>query len=204
MKKELDIAVAPKPTVPDASSKIGQMINTINGPPPNQVNTEKVEAEQAEQECVAHTATHLAAKQVRDTIAASLSAAGSDEAVTAAAGDAAAGAVSGVTQRNMVMVVQSPTPNPYTVTPSRPLNTNLVLVEPSQSGQTTAALLLAQEGPRAMERDSSREEDMVVSGGKVLLYHKLLVAIRRNMIDSLQSFKTHVWVIETGKRIVKG
>ena len=32
MKKELDITVIPKPMVSDASSKIGQIIDTINGP----------------------------------------------------------------------------------------------------------------------------------------------------------------------------
>ena len=90
------------------------------------------------------------------------------------------------------MVVRAPTPNPYTATPSRPSNANPVLVEPSQNGQTTAALLLAQEEPGAMEMDSTSEEDMVVSGGETLLCHRLLVAIRRGMIDSLQSFKAHV------------
>ena len=54
-----------------------------------------------------------------------------------------------------------------------------------------------------METDSSSKEDMVVSGGKAFLRHRHRVAIRRGMIDSLQSFKAHGWVIETGKRVIK-
>ena len=103
------------------------------------------------------------------------------------------------------MIVRPPTPapNPYTVTPSRPANANPISVEPSRNGQTAAALLLAQEGPGAMEMDLTNEEEMVLSGGKALLRHRLLTAIRRGMIDSLQSFKAHVRVIETGKRVSK-
>ena len=51
--------------------------------------------------------------------------------------------------------------------------------------------------------NSSSKEDMVVSGRKALLRHIHLVIIRRAMIDSLQSFKAHVRVIETGKRVIK-
>ena len=51
--------------------------------------------------------------------------------------------------------------------------------------------------------DSTSEEDMVVSEGETLLCHRLLVAIKRGMIDSLQSFKAHVRVIDKGKRVTK-
>ena len=54
-----------------------------------------------------------------------------------------------------------------------------------------------------MEMDSTNKEDMVVSGGKALFCHKLHVAIQRDMIDSLQSFKAYVRVIETGNRVTK-
>jgi hypothetical protein len=40
-KKDLEMAVVPKSVVPYASSKIGRIINTINGPSPDQVKSEK-------------------------------------------------------------------------------------------------------------------------------------------------------------------
>ena len=45
MKKELDMVVVSKPMVPNASSKIRRIIDTINGPSPDQVKAEKAKAE---------------------------------------------------------------------------------------------------------------------------------------------------------------
>jgi hypothetical protein len=118
---------------------------------------------------------------VRDTTTASASVAGTDAAVAAASGDAVADVVSDVSKMSTGVVVQAPTPNPYIVT-----------LELSQNGQMAAALLLAQEGPRAMEMDSTNKEERVVSGGKALFCQKLYVAIQRGMIDSLQPSKTQV------------
>jgi hypothetical protein len=51
--------------------------------------------------------------------------------------------------------------------------------------------------------DATNEEEMVVSGRKALLRHKLHTAIRKGVINPLQAFKDQVRIIKTGKRVIK-
>jgi hypothetical protein len=103
------------------------------------------------------------------------------------------------------VVIRKPEPNSYTrilsIKPTQ--GNNPVTGATPRNGQTAAALLLSQKVPRAMEMDATNKEEMVVSGGKVLLHHTLHTTIRRRTINPLQALKDQVRIMETGKRVIK-